>query len=148
MTRRFCAAAALVGAMLLGSACGGRTTASAAIDTAVQQQLRLDLLRLASAAAAHDSGAARAALETFNADTALAHAAGKVTDAKLAELRAAAGSVQTDLASASAGAVAAPSRSATSPASGTGPAPEPAKTHGKGNGNGNGDGKGNGGGNG
>jgi acetylglutamate kinase len=57
----------------------------------VQAQLRNDLRILATAAAAHNVPAAQAALAALNADTAAAHAAGKLSASKLAQIRAPSG---------------------------------------------------------
>lgn len=79
------------------TACASGSPTTTAMDQAVQAQLRQDLRALASAAAAHSTPSAQAALAALNADAAAAHAAGKLSDTRLAQIRAAAVSVQADL---------------------------------------------------
>jgi hypothetical protein len=108
---------------------GGKTNSS--IDSSVQAQLRTDVTTLAAAAAAHNTAAAQAALTALDADAAAAHTAGKLSDSKLAQIRAVEAALQADLTSSS----------PTTPAPITqSPTPTDSKSKGKGNGNGNGDG--------
>ena len=97
MTIRQLPTLAVVVVSLLLTACGGTQPAKSAMDPNVQTQLRRDIHLLAAAAAAHDTGGAQAALAALDADTAAAHTAGKLSDAQLAQIRAAAAAVQADL---------------------------------------------------
>jgi cell division septation protein DedD len=128
-----------VGCVLFAlTGCGsGAPPSPAGMSADVQAQLRNDLRILATAAAAHNVPAAQAALAAMNADTAAAHAAGKLSASKLAQIRAAAAAVAVDLTSAT------PSPTRTTPAT---PTPTPTRTHDKGGGDGGGKGGGNGGG--
>lgn len=93
--RRTVLAAALLAPL---SACGSDGGTTTPIAAATRIQLRHDTQALASAAAAHNLTAAHNALSTLNTDLAAAQAAGDLTDAKLAQIRAAALAVQSDLA--------------------------------------------------
>lgn len=87
--------AALVLVVLAG--CGSSGPPATSIDAAAQTHLRQDLHTVAKAIAGHHRARARAALAKLNADTAAAHAAGRVSDAKFADIQAAATSLATDL---------------------------------------------------
>lgn len=94
------AAALVVGGCASGSgspAPSGTSASSPAIRAATQQQLRADLRIVTSAAARGRLADARAALTTLNADLAAAGAAGSITSARLAQIRAAANSVDAEL---------------------------------------------------
>lgn len=91
------AALAVGGAALLLSACGTTGNGSGGIDRATNTQLQQDVLALSQAVAAHDHPAEQAALAALNADLAAARAAGKLTDGKLGQIRAATARVQADL---------------------------------------------------
>ena len=100
--RRLVAALAAACAVLLLSACGNTGNDTTGIDRATNTQLQQDVLALSQAVAAHDHSAEQAALAALNADLAAARAAGKVTDGKLGQIRAAMARVQADLAEAAA----------------------------------------------
>lgn len=138
MTRaRLAGMSVAVGCVLLAlTGCGGGPPPSpAGMNADVQAQLRNDLRILATAAAAHNVPAAQAALAALNADTAAAHAAGKLSASKLAQIRAPAAAVAVDLTTAT-----------PSPTRTTTPTPTPTRTHDKGGGDGGGHGGGDGGG--
>jgi len=88
-------AAAAVICFLAG--CGSSAPPATSIDAAAQTQLRQDLHAVAKAIAGHHRARARAALAKLNADTAAAHAAGRVSDTRFADIQAAATSLATDL---------------------------------------------------
>ena len=121
--------------LMAATACSSGAATKSPIDSTVQAQLRSDLATLASAAAAHNTAAAQAALTAFDSDAAAAHTAGKLSDAKLAQIRAAEVALQADLAS-STPTTSPPGTSSIAPS----PSPTAGKSKGKGNGNGNGDG--------
>ena len=98
---RFSTAAA-VGAVLMLSACGNTSIGPGGIDAATKAQLQRDVQTLTQAAQHRQYPGAETALSTLNADLAAAHATGKVTDAKLNQIRAAAVKVVADLATVSA----------------------------------------------
>jgi membrane-bound lytic murein transglycosylase B len=87
--------------LILVTACSSGAAKESSIDSTAQTQLRRDLATLAAAVAAHNTAAAQAALTALDSDAAAAHAAGKVSDAKLAQIRVAESTLQADLASSS-----------------------------------------------
>jgi hypothetical protein len=122
-------------ALIVVTACSNGAPTKGSIDSTVQTQLRRDIATLAAAAAAHNTAAAQAALTALDSDAAAAHTAGKLSDAKLAQIRAAEATLQADLASSS------PTTPAPiTPSITASPTPTDGKSKGKGNGNGNGDG--------
>jgi hypothetical protein len=100
MSGRIARAALAIGcvAMLAAGCSSSGHNVAAGIDLAVQNQLRQDIQNLAAAAAAHNTAGAQAALNALTADTAAARVAGKLSDTKLTQIRAAAAAIQTDLA--------------------------------------------------
>ena len=88
------ALAAVASAALLGSSCANQGDG---IDATTKTLLQHDVQTLTSAAAKGDYAAARAATSTITADLAAAAAAGKITDTKLAQIRASVLKVQTTL---------------------------------------------------
>jgi hypothetical protein len=123
LTLRVVPAAAVAVAVAL-SGCGTGASQDS-IDAATKSLLQRDLRTLSQAAARRDYAAAGAALSAMNADLAAARTAGKLTDPKLAQIRAAAVKVQADLAAST------PRASLTPPSS---PTSTESKGHGKGNG--------------
>jgi len=113
------------------SACASNIGAGG-IDAATKAQFQGDVQTLTQAAQDRQYSGAQTALSTLNADLTAAHAAGKVTDAKLSQIRASAVKVLADLAAATATppTVAVPATPFASPS------PEqPKPGHGHGNGN-------------
>lgn len=131
MRCRFSTAAA-TGAALMLSACASNSIGAGGIDAATKAQLQGDVQTLTQAAQDRQYSGAQTALSTLNADLTAAHAAGKVTDAKLSQIRASAVKVLADLAAATA-----TPPTVTVPASPSArPSPEqPKPGHGHGNGN-------------
>lgn len=131
MRCRFSTAAA-TGAALMLSACASNSIGAGGIDAATKAQLQQDVQTLTQAAQDRQYSGAQTALSTLNADLTAAHAAGKVTDAKLSQIRASAVKVLADLAAATA-----TPPTVTVPASPSArPSPEqPKPGHGHGNGN-------------
>jgi len=123
--------AAAASAALMLSACASNIGAGG-IDAATKAQLQQDVQTLTQAAQDRQYSGAQTALSTLNADLTAAHAAGKVTDAKLSQIRASAVKVLADLAAATA-----TPPTVTVPASPSArPSPEqPKPGHGHGNGN-------------
>jgi hypothetical protein len=94
--RRFLALVLIVIGPL--AACSARTAAATpTTDPTVQVQLRADVRAVAAALAVDDLDRADAALQTLDADTAAARAAGRLDAAKLARIRAAAAILSADL---------------------------------------------------
>ena len=93
--------AAAASAALMLSACASNIGAGG-IDAATKAQLQGDVQTLTQAAQDRQYSGAQTALSTLNADLTAAHAAGKVTDAKLSQIRASAVKVLADLAAATA----------------------------------------------
>ena len=93
--------AAAASAALMLSACASNIGAGG-IDAATKAQLQGDVQTLTQTAQHRQYSGAQTALATLNADLATAHAAGKVTDAKLSQIRASAVKVLADLAAATA----------------------------------------------
>ena len=123
--------AAAASAALMLSACASNIGAGG-IDAATKAQFQGDVQTLTQAAQDRQYSGAQTALSTLNADLTAAHAAGKVTDAKLSQIRASAVKVLADLAAATATppTVAVPATPFASPS------PEqPKPGHGHGNGN-------------
>jgi hypothetical protein len=87
----------IVGGCVLAGCGHGVPTVSNAVDPAVQLQLRNDVRALTAAFADHRHAQARAALADLDADVAAAYTAGKITDAKVAAIRAAAAKLAADL---------------------------------------------------
>src|SRR5665811_559983 len=85
MRCRFSTAAA-TGAALMLSACASNSIGAGGIDAATKAQLQQDVQTLTQAAQHRQYSGAQTALSTLNADLTAAHAAGKVTDAKLLSL--------------------------------------------------------------
>jgi hypothetical protein len=131
MRCRFSTAAA-TGAALMLSACASNSIGAGGIDAATKAQLQQDVQTLTQAAQHRQYSGAQTALSTLNADLTAAHAAGKVTDAKLNQIRASAVKVFADLA-----AVPTTTPTVTVPASPSArPSPDqPKPGHGNGNGN-------------
>jgi hypothetical protein len=131
MRCRFSTAAA-TGAALMLSACASNSIGAGGIDAATKAQLQQDVQTLTQAAQHRQYSGAQTALSTLNADLTAAHAAGKVTDAKLSQIRASAVKVFADLA-----AVPTTTPTVTVPASPSArPSPDqPKPGHGNGNGN-------------
>jgi hypothetical protein len=131
MRCRFSTAAA-TGAALMLSACASNSIGVGGIDAATKAQLQQDVQTLTQAAQHRQYSGAQTALSTLNADLAAAYAAGKVTDAKLNQIRASAVKVFADLA-----AVPTTTPTVTVPASPSArPSPDqPKPGHGNGNGN-------------
>ena len=84
------------------SACASNSIGAGGIDAATKAQLQGDVQTLTQAAQDRQYSGAQTALSTLNADLTAAHAAGKVTDAKLSQIRASAVKVLADLAAATA----------------------------------------------
>jgi hypothetical protein len=96
MNRRLLLALAVAAGLLAGcsdSAIGSRSS----VDPAVPTQLRQDVRAVADDLAAHRFAQARDALTALDADTAAAHTAGKLSDADLVRIRAAAATLAGDL---------------------------------------------------
>jgi hypothetical protein len=93
--------AAAAGAALMLSACASNIGAGG-IDSATKAQLQGDVQTLTQAAQHRQYSGAQRALSTLNADLTAAHAAGKVTDAKLRQIRASALKVLADVVAATA----------------------------------------------
>lgn len=85
---------AIASAALLGSSCAHQGDG---IDATTKALLQRDVQTLTRAAAKGDYAAARAATSTLTANLAAAQAAGKITDTKLAQIRASVLKIQTTL---------------------------------------------------
>jgi hypothetical protein len=99
MTARHLACAlVVVGATSALAACGNRApNTTPALDAAVQVELRQDLQSVAAALAAKQPARAQTALQVMDADVAAAYTAGKISNAKLAQIRTAATELALDV---------------------------------------------------
>jgi hypothetical protein len=118
------------------SACGqNHPAASTSIDASTQARLRNDVRVVATALAGHNLNRARAALTALTADTAAAHAAGKLSNERLARIRDAVAALSADLDRLTH--TPTPTVTVTTTSTPPPPAPQPNETgHGSGKGNG------------
>jgi hypothetical protein len=136
--------ARIIGAIAVAVLLAGCGSGSAHnTDAATTTLLRRDMTALASAAASRNYASAATALAALNADAATARDAGKLTDDQLAQIRAAATTVQADLTAASRAAATTAAAPTVTPT----PKPTPTKSkhkdaHSGGNGQGGGPGGG------